>query len=157
MTAKFLLAGTLSFAAVAAGSAAQNWGRLREVSLERTPCFGACPVYKVTIRRDGTLIYHGQRFVDRLGDYEAKVPRSTVRNLERALRQSGYWAMKRSYDAKVTDLPTQIVQVRTNHFVKTVSEYGSFGPKELERLHDLIDRAMKNAKHWRKVSYTQKS
>lgn len=157
MTAKFLLAGALSFAALAAGSAAQNWGRLREISLERTPCFGACPVYKVTIRRDGTLTYHGQRFVDRLGDYEARVPRSTVRNLERALGQSGYWAMNRSYDARVTDLPSQIVQVRTNRFVKTVSEYGSFGPKELERLHDLIDRAMKSAKHWRKLRDTEES
>lgn len=151
MTLKLLLAGALSLAALTAATAAQNWGRLKEISLERTPCFGACPVYKVAIQRDGTLTYHGQRFVDRIGDFKATVPRSTFRKLERALGQSGYWEMKRSYDAQVTDLPTQIVQVRTNLFVKTVSEYGSFGPKELERLQDLIDEAMKGARHWRKV------
>lgn len=80
--------------------AAQNWGKLREISLERTPCFGACPVYKVTIRRDGTLLYHGRRFVDRLGDFRARVRPSEMRRLERALNDLGYWSMKPKYDAQ---------------------------------------------------------
>src|SRR4051812_33607163 len=30
-----------------------------EVSLERTPCMGQCPTYKVTIARDGTVTFAG--------------------------------------------------------------------------------------------------
>jgi len=30
------------------------------ITLERTPCYGYCPVYKVTILSDGTVRYFGE-------------------------------------------------------------------------------------------------
>lgn len=32
------------------------------ISYETGPCFGACPVYKVTVRPDGTGLFEGRRF-----------------------------------------------------------------------------------------------
>ena len=43
------------------------------ISLERTPCYGTCPIYKMEIFSDGSAFYHGERFVDRIGDYEFSV------------------------------------------------------------------------------------
>lgn len=124
---------------------------MKEISLERTPCFGACPIYKVTIKSDGTLLYHGQRFVDRIGDYRARVSAKAVKRLGASLTRLGYWKFNRSYDQQVTDLPSQIVTVRTSKYVKTVSEYGRIGPDNLKKLQDLIDGLMKSAKGWKKL------
>ena len=44
-------------------------GPLTEISLERTPCFGSCPVDKVVLRPDGTATYIGRRFVERVVNY----------------------------------------------------------------------------------------
>ena len=33
------------------------------ITLERTACFGVCPVYKLTIYGDGRVLYDGIRFV----------------------------------------------------------------------------------------------
>ncbi|MEH3040148.1 MAG: DUF6438 domain-containing protein [Sphingomonas paucimobilis] len=32
------------------------------ISYETSPCFGTCPVYRVTIRPDGTGVFEGKRF-----------------------------------------------------------------------------------------------
>ena len=37
------------------------------ISYETGPCFGACPVYKVTVRSDGTGVFEGRRFTSLLG------------------------------------------------------------------------------------------
>ena len=33
------------------------------ITLERTACFGVCPVYKLTVYGDGRVVYEGKRFV----------------------------------------------------------------------------------------------
>jgi hypothetical protein len=35
---------------------------LRAISYETGPCFGACPVYKVTVNADGSGVFEGRRF-----------------------------------------------------------------------------------------------
>ena len=32
------------------------------ISYETSPCFGACPVFKVTVKSDGTGVFEGRRF-----------------------------------------------------------------------------------------------
>ena len=41
------------------GDPAPSTPSFDEVSLERTPCMGLCPVYKLTIARDGTVSFTG--------------------------------------------------------------------------------------------------
>ena len=38
------------------------------ISYETGPCFGACPVYKVTVRPDGTGTFEGRRFTSVTGE-----------------------------------------------------------------------------------------
>ena len=47
--------------------------QITEVTLERTPCFGYCPSYKVTLKSDGTIIYEGKKFVQMMGTYKGEV------------------------------------------------------------------------------------
>jgi Domain of unknown function (DUF6438) len=50
-----------------------------EFSLERTECFGPCPVYKVTIRLDGSVRYVGKKNVQRIGTYTGNAIPSAVK------------------------------------------------------------------------------
>ena len=36
-------------------------------TIDRTGCFGWCPIYKLTVFRDGTVEYSGERFVKTTG------------------------------------------------------------------------------------------
>jgi len=44
------------------------------ITLERTSCFGTCPVYKVSVRRDGSVAYDGKQFVRVTGHRTHKIP-----------------------------------------------------------------------------------
>lgn len=38
------------------------------ISYETGPCFGACPIYKVTVNRDGSGLFEGRRFTAVTGE-----------------------------------------------------------------------------------------
>jgi hypothetical protein len=42
------------------------------VVLDRGPCYGRCPAYRLTIRADGRASYVGERFVRLRGTYETR-------------------------------------------------------------------------------------
>src|SRR6187200_1158641 len=45
---------------------------ITEIGLERTACFGKCPIYSVVIKSDGSVQYTGEKFVERLGKHRGK-------------------------------------------------------------------------------------
>jgi hypothetical protein len=49
--------------------------------LVRTPCFGLCPDYSVSIFGDGTVLYEGRRFVKNKGERHGRVSIDAVRLL----------------------------------------------------------------------------
>ena len=51
-------------------------------TLERTDCYGTCPVYKVTVFRDGTIEYVGSRYVKVTGKALGQISEDQVDKLE---------------------------------------------------------------------------
>jgi hypothetical protein len=93
----------LAAAALAAGLAsepgAQPQNQVSEITLERTPCFGACPVDKVTLRADGTALHTGTRFAERLGEYQGLVSTTEYRRLTALLLTQGFFTLPGRYTA----------------------------------------------------------
>ena len=48
--------------------AAAPTGGLESIAYETGPCFGACPVYRVTVNRDGSGVFEGRRFTAVTGE-----------------------------------------------------------------------------------------
>lgn len=46
------------------------------IRYETGPCFGACPVYTVTVRPDGTGVFHGTRFTAVTGERKFTLSRA---------------------------------------------------------------------------------
>lgn len=118
------------------------------VTLERGPCFGTCPVYRVSLAGDGTVGFVGTRFVSRMGTDTSRVAPEVVNRLVQSLDAAGFFALADAYvpDAAAcglyhTDAPTVSITVRVPGRDKTVRhDHGCAGaPAELTRLEHLID------------------
>ena len=54
-----------------------------EIKLERTACFGTCPIYSITVFDDGTAIYEGKQFGRIEGSRTFIIPEEKVGELIR--------------------------------------------------------------------------
>jgi hypothetical protein len=136
----------LTFAVVAVSQLplSKDKDQITEVTLERTACFGYCPIYKVTLRRDGTISYNGREYVELKGAYEGKV--YGFDRLAQLILSSGYFNLKDNYSINATDLPSTITSVVRDGKRKTITNYGDSGPVELWGIEMAIDGMLKGAK-----------
>jgi hypothetical protein len=124
------------------------------VTLERTPCFGTCPVYQVSISRSGTVRFVGKHHVIREGEATAEIPAARVDSLLRELEAGGYFGFADAYVMSspacgqyATDSPTVITSVSAGGRTKTIRhDFGCDGaPEELGRLERRIDEVASTA------------
>jgi hypothetical protein len=115
------------------------------IKLERTACFGGCPVYSVTIDAQGNVTYKGIRFVRVEGEQTDRIPIPTVAALLATAQRVGFFDLLDSYRAPISDLPTTYVTITANGRTKRVEDYfrAPAGLKELERE---IDEAARTAR-----------
>jgi hypothetical protein len=73
-------------------------------SIQRTHCYGTCPVYPLTVYRDGVVEYDGWEFVKIQGKATGKLRPEELTALEELFRKHGYLKLADSYqDAACTD------------------------------------------------------
>lgn len=112
------------------------------ITLERGPCFGTCPVYRVMVASDGTVTYDGRRFVAVTGRQTRRIAPAKARALYDAFIDAKFFALADSYRAHATDLPTKTLTLNTHARAKTVVDYGGrmVGmPKSVSDLEALVD------------------
>jgi hypothetical protein len=84
-------------------------------SLQRSPCFGYCPTFKMEVFADGTARYQGSAHVARLGNYTAKVDAAFIKRIEDKALSIKYLSLLDHYptgDMAVSDVPTVTSYVR---------------------------------------------
>ena len=125
------------------------------ITLERTECLESCPVYKLTIHGDGSVIYVGKRFVRVTGIRKTTIDQQALADLIQAFSAINYPELKDSYtsihnadgtETIVTDLPTTYTSFTLNGRHKAVADYVG-APKKLEELEHKID-AITGSKRW---------
>ena len=112
------------------------------ITLERTACFGACPVYQLIVYGDGTVVYEGTEFVRVIGIRTTVISQEKVRQLVSEFEGINYFALSDSYeDYMATDLPFAITSIRIDGSTKTVRHYHGdlSAPEELTTLENRID------------------
>src|ERR1700722_1676274 len=113
-----------------------NWASF-SVVLQRTACFGTCPVYTVTIHGSGLIEYVGPYNVDTLGSRSARIESDEVRNLVQAFNAVNFLRMRDRYSERCTDMPTAIIEISFDGKTKQVSNY--FGGCEGETSGPQVD------------------
>lgn len=82
--------------------------------MQRTPCFGQCPVYTIRIYQSGNAYLEGKRFFDYEGWFKTKFSESEMIQIKTWANEAGYWKMNHVYDAPVTDLPSTTTALKTD-------------------------------------------
>lgn len=125
------------------------------ITLERTECLGSCPVYKITIRGDGSVVYQGHKFVRVEGTRRTTVDPEKVLAIAQAFVDAGYFDLADHYRSiknpdgtvtVVTDLPTTYTSLMIDSRSKEVEDYVG-APKPLKELERKVDE-LAGSKRW---------
>lgn len=124
------------------------------ITIERTPCFGFCPVYVLTLSGNGQVVYQGRNYVGTTGErrdtmsvnafvelvdefvrlrFEETPDEYTTR---RAVERRGDRLVLTEFMA--TDLPMTILTLQLGSRIKTTRFYVDY-PVEFRALADSID------------------
>jgi hypothetical protein len=118
-------------------------------SLERTACYGRCPIYTVTVLRDGTVQWEGKHFVKLTGKASARLPAAKLAELADAFQKAGYFALKDKYTRyDVTDHPSANLSYDDGTHKKAIAHYHGdrSAPAVLDELEERIDEIVGTSK-----------
>ena len=110
------------------------------ISLQRTACFGTCPIYKIEIFSDGSGIYTGRRFVENIGITKFSLSKTQLNLILTQAEAIGFTNMQEEYSEPISDLPTTFIQIKD----KRIRDYTG-APKTLKNLETLIDQIYQKA------------
>lgn len=120
------------------------------ITLEREACFGTCPVYKLYLYEDGTVVFMGIRFVDALGVHVTQIDAMAVEMLATRMTAEGYFGWDAAYtDRLITDQATAITSLTWDGQQHQITRYDGDpnAPVGLVRDEDAIDAAV-NVSQW---------
>jgi hypothetical protein len=128
------------------------------ITLERTPCFGMCSAYKITISADGRVVFEGRHDVKKIGTAKSMISQQALRELVAAFERIGYFDLRDAYNEPedgckqwATDNPSAITSITIGGKSKRVEHYyGCYGIEvlaELKKLEQAIDDAV-NSQRW---------
>lgn len=120
------------------------------ITMQRTACFGFCPVYRVTISGEGEVVFTGQAYVNVVGERRATIPRAEVQRLLQRFDDVNFESLRDSYRAQVSDLPSITITLVRDGRTKSVLDYGGVSagmPREIRDLQAEIDRVA-NTGQW---------
>ncbi len=135
----FFLSVSLSFAAEQKIAPADT-----KVVLERTACFGTCPVYKLTMYADGKIEFFGDSYVNAVGNHIKTISQEKVALILAEANSVNFFGLDGKYDCyDATDNPTAIITITNEGKTKRIVHYHgcrSANEKELAALTKLENR-----------------
>ncbi len=112
------------------------------VRIERTPCYGRCPIDVVEAFADGKVRYEGKRFVPRLGIYQRQLSSKELDTLRRLLVEAKFGQYADVYDNPgITDLPSLELKYRLDGQEKSITCRTGCPPElpdKIERLRTFL-------------------
>jgi hypothetical protein len=118
--------------------------RIKKVTLRRTPCYGPCPVYEVTVWGTGEVEYFGEAHVDKAGTHRWRISRRRLDRLAEAFERARYSRLEDGYTSRdFTDAPGCLTSIEyEDRTSRSIDHYHGDpnAPDALTELEDEIDR-----------------
>jgi len=111
-------------------------------TLERTGCYGECPVYRLTVNSDGSVVYVGTRWVKLVGRQVYKISEAQVAELQAAFERANFSQLHDYDKVESTDDDWAHISYRRGGGFKRVRHYhgDNAAPPALGALEDEFDR-----------------
>jgi len=111
-------------------------------TLQRTPCYGGCPSYTVTVDGRGNVNFTGSGYVGIPGHHTAHIEPAKVDALLARFRAANFLSALPKYQSPVTDSSTQTLTLSFNGQTKKVVDYVGVNeglPWAISQLEDAVD------------------
>ena len=120
------------------------------IELQRTGCFGTCPIFTVTLFRNGNARYHGEGFVSNIGGFSGSIDPFSFGRLCYLLERLDFTGLDRVYSAPWTCDETVYLRVWRAGEVQpiVIRDYGDYGPIELWGIQQVVE-AVANGIRWK--------
>ncbi len=119
-------------------------------SIERTACYGQCPMYKATFMDNGEVKYVGKRFVEKIGTYRTLLSADEVLLIQENIIEYKYFSLDSLYPTPISDFPSCITEARLNGKLKKVIDRRN-PPDNLKAFEKFLDGLLEG-KELEKVS-----
>jgi hypothetical protein len=144
------LVGILSMGCTQSPSPTPTTSNFQDViiSLQRTACYGTCPVYLLNVYSNGNVVYEGSEYVRITGKIESTISQEKVSQLVSEFDKADYFSLSDTYtNYLMTDGSTVTTSISIGGKTKTIQHYrGDTGaPKQLSELEDSIDEIVNSA------------
>lgn len=96
------------------------------MELKKSPCFGKCPVFEMTISKNGKVTYNGQRFTEKMGKFTKQLSEAALNDLNKKFADTDVFQYKDEYRVEVTDLPSTNIAYHADGKSKTIGGNGTF-------------------------------
>ncbi|MBL7771773.1 MAG: hypothetical protein JNM95_02790 [Chitinophagaceae bacterium] len=118
---------------------------LQSVTIKQNGCKGTCPMYNITINKDGSVIYEGKRYCDSIGTYKMNIGSKNAKAILIKLEKNKILSLPDSYPMKIADLPSFSYQVNTKTKEKSIIR-ANYGPKFLSTTKKDVEALIKKYK-----------
>ena len=119
----------------------ENEGKLI-LSMERTSCYGTCPIYEIKLFDNGLLLYNGKKYVSKTGVYFAKCTKHEVNDLSNFILNSGFFDLENKYPVNIfapSDLTECTIYFSNKNMEKRIEEHSMQTPRVLTFVEARID------------------
>lgn len=96
-------------------------------SLERGPCRGTCPVYRVELYGDGKVRFDGKQHVGTIGTRNGSTTPAAIQDFMRSVAASDFASADTSFvmgsagcGSYATDLPVSVLSIKVGSRLKTI-------------------------------------
>jgi hypothetical protein len=114
------------------------------VSLQRTACFGKCPVFTVEIFKDGKVTYSGLAHVVKRGSYAAIAEADFIEKIQKRAKEIEFFKMSDKYpqgDIQIVDIPSTLTYIRLGEKGKLITDNYD-APKDLIEFEKWLEKEL---------------
>ncbi|MBP6456972.1 MAG: hypothetical protein KA275_09630, partial [Chitinophagaceae bacterium] len=123
--------------------------KISSMTMERTPCFGVCPYYKITLFEDGRIFYHGKKDTPRIGQFEGRISAVEAKRILNKFAKKKVDVAPDEYKFVSRDISLLNFNFIINKKNKTINK-ANFGPAYFEHLAKELD-AIAEKVTWQKA------
>ena len=108
-------------------------------SIEKGPCFGACPEYKIEVFTNGEAHLKGIRNVEHVGEFKSQIPDSLLDEMKKSIGVMNIASLDTNYVNKyLTDFPAVDLAFDISGERKRIHLFDESLPSEIQSVVDII-------------------
>ncbi len=110
------------------------------ISIEKTPCYGTCPIYTMSIDGDGRALLRSGDFMDEAGFFYATLQADSVSSIFRHAKACDWDSYDTTYMNQYLDFPSTIVRFSIHAKDTVTVQYNTINaPAELRLLGNRLE------------------